>query len=49
VMGVVSDVADLVASVAKTAVGDVDVGGIIKGSVDLAKNFVLPVCNKPAS
>jgi len=43
-MGVVSDVADLVASVAQTAVGDVDIGGIISGSVDLAKNFVQPIC-----
>jgi len=45
VMKVVGDVADLVASVASTAMGDIDVGGIIKGSVDVAKNFIFPVCN----
>jgi hypothetical protein len=36
VMKVVGQVADLVASVAKTAAGDIDIGGIIKGSTDIA-------------
>ena len=44
-MGVVSKVADLCASIAKTAMGDIDVGGIISGSVDVAKEFVLPICS----
>jgi hypothetical protein len=44
-MKVVGDVAKLATSVAKTAAGDVDIEGLIEGSMDIAKDFVLPVCD----
>ena len=44
-MGVVSDVADLAAAAAKSASGDVDIAGLIKSSVSIAKDFVQPICS----
>lgn len=46
VIGVVKEIGELAGSIASTAMGDIDIGGIVENTADIASQFALPICSQ---